>query len=140
MKEKENFQNNSWILRFILYGVLAILALFLIFYVRLSQPQTISSGQTSISSSSSSSSSLPDTKKPVPASFAFPGAEGFGASSPGGRYGHTIFVTNLNDTTNVNSSEYVGSLRWALENIWPEDPSNPYGQRRIIVFKVGGII
>lgn len=135
MKEKENFQNNLWIWRFILYGVLAILSLLLIFYACLSQPQTISSGQTSISYSS-----LPDTKKPVPASIAFPGAEGFGASSPGGRYGHTIFVTNLNDTTNVNSSEYEGSLRWALENTWPEDPSNPYGQRRIIVFKVGGVI
>jgi hypothetical protein len=71
---------------------------------------------------------------------AFPGAEGFGAGTAGGRFGKIIFVTNLNDTMDVNSPNYVGSLRWALEHAWPEDPVNPYNQGRIIIFKVGGVI
>jgi pectate lyase len=71
---------------------------------------------------------------------AFPGAQGFGADTPGGRFGRVIFVTNLNDTTNVNSRAYPGSLRWALEQELPDDPNDPYDQRRFIVFKVGGTI
>lgn len=77
---------------------------------------------------------------PVPASVAFPGAEGFGASTPGGRYGQIVFVTNLNDTTDVRSPQYPGSLRWAVEHSLPIDTSNPYSQRRTIIFRVGGII
>lgn len=86
--------------------------------------------QANQSSDTKASTSLP----------AFPGAEGFGSKTPGGRYGKIIFVTNLNDTTNENSSDYPGSLRWALTHTWPENPNDPFGQRRIIVFRTGGTI
>ena len=64
-------------------------------------------------------------RAPFPASFepAFPGAEGFGAISVGGRGGREIAVTNLND-------EGEGSLRAAVEAKGP----------RIITFRVGGEI
>ncbi len=54
---------------------------------------------------------------------AFPGAEGFGANTLGGRNGKVVKVTNLDD-------HGPGSLRAALE------AENP----RIIIFTVGGII
>lgn len=54
---------------------------------------------------------------------AFPGAEGFGANSVGGRGGRVIEVTNLNDSG-------PGSLRAAIE---AEEP-------RIVVFRTGGTI
>src|SRR5215212_12189301 len=63
-------------------------------------------------------SDLPQAKIP-----AFPGAEGGGAFSFGGRGGKVLVVTNLND-----SGE--GSFRWACEQ----------GGARIVVFNVAGII
>lgn len=54
---------------------------------------------------------------------AFPGAEGFGAATPGGRGGKVIAVTNLNE-------DGPGSLRAACEAEGP----------RIVIFRVSGII
>lgn len=54
---------------------------------------------------------------------AFPGAEGYGADTPGGRGGRVIAVTNLND-------DGPGSLRAALTAKGP----------RIIIFRVAGNI
>ena len=53
---------------------------------------------------------------------AFPGAEGFGAGTPGGRGGVVLKVTRLADDNNP------GSLRWALKQTVP----------RIVVFETGG--
>jgi pectate lyase len=54
---------------------------------------------------------------------AFPGAEGFGTATPGGRGGRVIAVTNLND-------DGPGSLRAACEAEGP----------RIVILRVSGII
>lgn len=81
---------------------------------------------------------VPLILKPEPP--AFPGAEGFGSNTPGGRFGKVLIVTNLNDTTDINHPDYVGSLRWALEHSWENDNGNPYGDRRFIVFNVSGTI
>lgn len=62
------------------------------------------------------------TGEPVPVP-AFPGAEGAGAMTPGGRGGRVIEVTTLEDGG-------PGSLRAALEAAGP----------RIVIFRVGGLI
>jgi hypothetical protein len=60
------------------------------------------------------------TRSVVPA---FPGAEGFGATTPGGRGGKVIAVTNLSD-------DGPGSFRAACEAEGP----------RIVIFRVSGLI
>lgn len=73
---------------------------------------------------SSDRCSSPVEKDAPPAAVkAFPGAEGFGADSVGGRGGQVIEVTNLNDSGS-------GSLRAALSA----------SGRRICVFRTGGTI
>ena len=54
---------------------------------------------------------------------AFPGAEGFGSDTPGGRGGKVLLVTNTNDSG-------PGSFRAACEASGP----------RIVVFRTGGIV
>lgn len=62
--------------------------------------------------------------QPAPTTaLAFPGALGWAATTPGGRGGQIIRVTNLN-------SEGPGSFRAAIETAGP----------RIIVFEVGGVV
>lgn len=65
------------------------------------------------------------TSAPAPggALAAFPGAEGFGSQTVGGRGGRIIYVTNLNDAG-------PGSLRAALESSGP----------RLVLFQVAGTI
>jgi len=63
---------------------------------------------------------IPETAVSVPA---FPGAEGFGAGSIGGRGGKVLFVTNLNDSG-------PGSLRTAAETNGP----------RTVIFRVSGTV
>src|SRR5687768_13088332 len=58
-----------------------------------------------------------------PALPAFPGAEGFGTTTVGGRGGRVLEVTNLDDSG-------AGSLRAAVEASGP----------RIVVFRTGGTI
>jgi pectate lyase len=84
------------------------------------QPQEIAIAppRISIPASPEPTSNPPSAQAP-----AFPGAEGFGAKSTGGRKGKIIEVTNLNDTG-------LGSLRAAIEDTGP----------RIIIFRVGGTI
>ncbi len=57
--------------------------------------------------------------------LAFPGAEGGGAYSTGGRGGQVIYVTSLEDEDSI-----PGTLRWALKQKSP----------KTILFKVAGVI
>lgn len=126
------------ILYFALFGLMAILVLLLGYYL---WSGTTRSAPPASQVAVSAAPALGETEPVQSVNLAaFPGAEGFGTSTPGGRFGRVVFVTNLNDTADKNNPYYVGSLRWALEQAWPEDLSNPYSQRRIVIFKVGGII
>ena len=57
----------------------------------------------------------------------FPGAEGFGACTPGGRGGRVYYVTTLDDYAQ-GETPIVGSLRAAVDAEGP----------RIVMFRVGG--
>lgn len=61
---------------------------------------------------------------------AFPGAEGGGKYTTGGRGGKVYFVTSLDDTSKGDASTRCGTLRWCVEQ----------KGARTIVFKVSGII
>jgi len=61
---------------------------------------------------------------------AFPGAQGYGMLSLGGRGGRVIFVTNLEDYNPLTETPIPGSFRAACEASGP----------RIIIFKAGGIL
>jgi pectate lyase len=61
---------------------------------------------------------------------AFPGAEGFGANTRGGRGGKVILVTNREDYRPGRESVIPGSLRAAIEADGP----------RTVVFRVSGVI
>ena len=56
--------------------------------------------------------------------IAFPGAEGGGMHTSGGRGGKVIYVTRLDD------KDTVGTLRWAVTRKYP----------RTVLFKVSGVI
>lgn len=61
---------------------------------------------------------------------AFPGAEGGGMYTTGGRGGTVYFVNTLDDTNTGNNTTREGSLRWCVGR----------SGKRTIVFKVSGII
>lgn len=61
---------------------------------------------------------------------AFPGAEGGGMYTTGGRGGAVYYVNTLSDEAKGNKKTREGSLRWCLKQPGPKN----------ILFKVGGII
>jgi pectate lyase len=61
---------------------------------------------------------------------AFPGAEGFGAFTPGGRGGQVIFVTDIRDYAPNKEEPIPGTLRAACDTEGP----------RIVLFRVSGTI
>lgn len=61
---------------------------------------------------------------------AFPGAEGHGRYTTGGRGGKVYFVTNLTDVNSGNAATREGSLRWCLNQSGP----------RTVVFRVAGTL
>ena len=63
--------------------------------------------------------------------LAFPGADGFGKFTTGGRGGEVCYVTRLDDCADNNLVE--GTLRWAIRH-------DNGGKPRTILFKVGGTI
>lgn len=69
---------------------------------------------------------------------AFPGAEGFGAATPGGRGGAVYIVDTLADYDPLSEPPIVGSLRYALEVPHIVDSELPHP--RTVVFEVAGIL
>lgn len=65
-----------------------------------------------------------------PLQLAFPGAEGFGAATPGGRGGEVHFVTTLDDYVPGQDAPISGSLRAAVDAKGP----------RYVLFRVAGTI
>ena len=63
--------------------------------------------------------------------LAFPGADGYGKYTTGGRGGEVYYVTSLDDCTDGNL--VPGTLRWAIRH-------DNGGKPRTILFKVGGTI
>lgn len=61
---------------------------------------------------------------------AFPGAEGGGMYTSGGRGGNVYYVTTLQDTLIGNKSTREGSLRWCLKG----------NDSKVVLFKVAGVI
>ncbi len=62
--------------------------------------------------------------------FAFPGAEGAGMFTSGGRGGNVYFVTSLEDTLTGDKKTREGTLRWCLKQPGP----------RTVLFRTAGII
>jgi polygalacturonase len=81
----------------------------------------------SISGSKSKNIRIPKRSAQTPA---FPGAEGGGMYTTGGRGGVVYFVNTLEDTNTGNTATREGSLRWCLGQT----------ETRTIVFKVSGTI
>ncbi len=73
---------------------------------------------------------LAHSEEPKRVLRAFPGAEGFGAATPGGRGGKILFVTTLEDYLPGKEEVIPGSLRAAINEQGP----------RYILFRVGGTI
>lgn len=62
--------------------------------------------------------------------LSFPGAEGCGRFTTGGRGGTVYYVTNLTDVNSGNAATHEGSLRWCLSQ----------NGTKTILFKVSGTI
>lgn len=61
---------------------------------------------------------IANSQEPANRLLAFPGAEGFGKYTSGGRGGKVVYVTTLADDAN---GETEGSLRWAMKQ-YPNEP------------------